>query len=156
MRHVLGPIREEPEDREGEDEWIIAAAETVINSVSFKQFYQVAEKRLTRWYSGEGVGTIAGQDLVIQGVRDPIKFYVRVAEKKLSPRFPHRMTKNYCVPSVSAFPFQASEPELKVSFSKAGDVMSVKIVADRQTGQREVLHSLRCPHNGKPGELSPC
>jgi len=31
MRHVLAPIREEPEDREGE--WIIAAAETVINPV---------------------------------------------------------------------------------------------------------------------------
>ena len=31
--------------------------------------------------------------------------------------------------------FQASEPELKVLFSKAGDVMSVRIVADRQTGQ---------------------
>jgi RNA recognition motif-containing protein len=45
------------------------------------------------------------------------------------------MTKNYCVPSVSAFPFQASEPELKVLFSKAGNVMSFKIVADRQTGQ---------------------
>jgi hypothetical protein len=116
MRHVLGPIREEP-DREGEDEWIIAAAETVINSVSFKQFNQVAEKRLTKWYSGEGVGTIAGQDSVIQDARDPIKFYVRAAERKLSPRFPHQMTRNYCVPIVSAFPFQASEPELKVSFS---------------------------------------
>ena len=40
MRHVLGPIREEPEDREGEDEWIIAAAGTVTNPV-------LAEKRLT-------------------------------------------------------------------------------------------------------------
>ena len=39
MRHVLAPIREEPEDREGEAEWIIAAAETVINPV-------FAEKRL--------------------------------------------------------------------------------------------------------------
>ena len=36
---------------------------------------------------------------------------------------------------VANLPFQASEPELKVLFSKAGDVMSVKIVADRQTGQ---------------------
>jgi hypothetical protein len=47
MRHVLAPIREEPEDREGEGEWIIAVAETVINSFSFKQFNQIAEKRLT-------------------------------------------------------------------------------------------------------------
>ena len=30
---------------------------------------------------------------------------------------------------------QAGEPELKALFSKAGDVMSVKIVKDRQTGQ---------------------
>jgi RNA recognition motif-containing protein len=36
---------------------------------------------------------------------------------------------------VANLPFQASEPELKVLFSKAGDVMSVKIVVDRQTGQ---------------------
>ena len=36
---------------------------------------------------------------------------------------------------VANLPFQASEPELKVLFSSAGDVMSVKIVADRQTGQ---------------------
>jgi hypothetical protein len=36
MRHVLAPIREEPED---EGEWIIAVAETVINPI-------VAEKRL--------------------------------------------------------------------------------------------------------------
>jgi hypothetical protein len=100
MRHVLAPIREEPEDREGE--WIIAAAETVINPVSFKQFNQTAEKRLTKWYSGEGVGIIVGQNRAIQGAQNPIKFYVRVAERKLSPRFPHRMTKNYCVPSVSA------------------------------------------------------
>ena len=32
-------------------------------------------------------------------------------------------------------PFQASEPELKVLFSKGGEVMSVKIVQDKQTGQ---------------------
>jgi RNA recognition motif-containing protein len=36
---------------------------------------------------------------------------------------------------VANLPFQASEPELKVLFSKAGDVMSVKIVTNRQTGQ---------------------
>jgi hypothetical protein len=58
MRHVLAPIREEPEDREGEDEWIIAAAEPVINSDS-------VERRLTKWYSGEGVGIIVGQDRAI-------------------------------------------------------------------------------------------
>jgi hypothetical protein len=44
---VLAPIREEPEDREGEAERIIAAAGTVINPVSFKRFNQIAEKRLT-------------------------------------------------------------------------------------------------------------
>ena len=36
---------------------------------------------------------------------------------------------------VANLPFQTSEPELKVLFSKAGDVMSIKIVSDRQTGQ---------------------
>jgi hypothetical protein len=43
MRHVLAPIREEPE----EGEWIITAAGTVINPVSFEQFNQIAEKSLT-------------------------------------------------------------------------------------------------------------
>jgi hypothetical protein len=65
MRHVLAPIREEPEDREGEGEWIIAAARTVINPVSSKQLNQIAEKRLTQWYSGEGVGIIGGQNRAI-------------------------------------------------------------------------------------------
>ena len=36
---------------------------------------------------------------------------------------------------VANLPLQAGEPELKALFSKAGDVMSVKIVEDRHTGQ---------------------
>ena len=36
---------------------------------------------------------------------------------------------------VANLPNQATEPELKALFSKAGDVMSVKIVQDRQSGQ---------------------
>ncbi len=36
---------------------------------------------------------------------------------------------------VANLPFQATEPELRALFSKAGSVMSVKIVKDRQTGQ---------------------
>jgi RNA recognition motif-containing protein len=36
---------------------------------------------------------------------------------------------------VANLPSQATEPELKALFSKAGSVMSVKIVKDRQTGQ---------------------
>ncbi len=36
---------------------------------------------------------------------------------------------------VANLPYQATEPELKALFSKAGSVMSVKIVKDRQTGQ---------------------
>jgi hypothetical protein len=100
MRPVLVPTREEP--GEGEAEWIIAATGTVINPVVFKPFNQIAEKRLTRWDSGEGVEIIEGQDRAIQGAQNPTKSCVRVAERKLSPRFPHRMTKNYYVPSVSA------------------------------------------------------
>jgi hypothetical protein len=46
MRHVLAPIREEPGDREGEGERIIAAAGAAIKPVSFKQFNQIAKKRL--------------------------------------------------------------------------------------------------------------
>ncbi|MDI7261852.1 MAG: RNA-binding protein [Thermodesulfobacteriota bacterium] len=36
---------------------------------------------------------------------------------------------------VANLPLQTSEPELKALFSNAGDVMSVNIVKDRQTGQ---------------------
>jgi RNA recognition motif-containing protein len=36
---------------------------------------------------------------------------------------------------VSNLPSQTTEDELKTFFSSAGDVMSVKIVGDRQTGQ---------------------
>ena len=36
---------------------------------------------------------------------------------------------------VANLPFQAGEPELKILFSRAGDVMSIRVVADRQTGQ---------------------
>ncbi len=36
---------------------------------------------------------------------------------------------------VANLPSQATEPELKDLFSKAGSVMSVKIVNDRQTGR---------------------
>jgi hypothetical protein len=61
MRPVLVPTREEL----GEDGWIIAAEETVINPDSLKQFNQILEKRLTKWYSGEGVGIIVGQNRAI-------------------------------------------------------------------------------------------
>ncbi len=36
---------------------------------------------------------------------------------------------------VANLPYQATESELKTLFSKAGGVMSVKIVQDRQSGQ---------------------
>jgi RNA recognition motif-containing protein len=36
---------------------------------------------------------------------------------------------------VANLPYQATEPEIKDFFSKAGSVMSVKIVTDRQSGQ---------------------
>ncbi len=36
---------------------------------------------------------------------------------------------------VANLPYQATEPEIKDLFSRAGSVTSVKIVRDRQTGQ---------------------
>jgi len=36
---------------------------------------------------------------------------------------------------VANLPFEISEPDLKAFFSNAGDVMSINIVKDRQTGQ---------------------
>ena len=36
---------------------------------------------------------------------------------------------------VANLPYQATEPELREFFSKAGSVMSIKIVQDRQSGQ---------------------
>ena len=38
---------------------------------------------------------------------------------------------------VANLSFQVGETELKALFSNAGDVVSVKIVDDRQTGQRK-------------------
>jgi hypothetical protein len=61
MRPVPVPTKEEL----GEGGWIIAVEETVINPVFFKQFNQTAEKGLTKWYSGEGVGIIVGQNRAI-------------------------------------------------------------------------------------------
>jgi len=61
MRPVPVPTREEPE----EGGWTIAAAGIVINPVSFKQFNQIAEKRLTKWYNVEDVGIIVGQGRAI-------------------------------------------------------------------------------------------
>ena len=101
MRHVLAPMMGEPEGREGEGGWIMAPAEAVTNPDSFEQFNQILEKRLTKWYSGEGAGIIVGQDRAILGIQNPIKFYVRVAEKRLLPRFPHLRIKNCCVWSAS-------------------------------------------------------
>jgi hypothetical protein len=63
MRRVLAPIKEELGDREGQ--WIIAAAETVIKPVSFKQLNQTAEKESIKWCSGEGAGIIVGQDRAV-------------------------------------------------------------------------------------------
>jgi RNA recognition motif-containing protein len=87
MRHVPVPTREEL----GEAEWILAAAETVINPVSFKQLNQTAE-------------------------------YLRS----------NCMNKKVYVANL---PSQTTEAELRALFAKAGSVMSVKIVQDRQTGQ---------------------
>jgi hypothetical protein len=61
----MRPVPVQTGEELGEDGWIIAAAETVINPVSFKQFNQIAEKRLTKWCSGEGVGIIVGQNRII-------------------------------------------------------------------------------------------
>ena len=42
-----------------------SGVETVMDPVSFKQFNQIAEKRLTKWYSGEDAGIIVVQDRAI-------------------------------------------------------------------------------------------
>jgi len=52
------------------------------------------------------------------------------AEEKMN-RKPKISKKIY----VANLPLQTSEPELRALFSSAGDVMSVKIVKDRQTSQ---------------------
>ncbi len=36
---------------------------------------------------------------------------------------------------IANLPFQATEPESKAFFSKAGSVISIKVVKDRQSGQ---------------------
>jgi hypothetical protein len=78
------------------------AAGTVINPVFLYHLNQIAEKRLTKWYSGKGVGITGDQDRAISGVQNPIRFYVRVAERRLLPKSPRQTTRNYCAWSVSA------------------------------------------------------
>ena len=98
------------------------------------------------------------QNPEVQAVLNPIKLFVRVAERKLSSRLRHQMAKNYCAWSASKnrdiiktgrkmdrktkvnkkiyvanLPPQTTEAELRTLFSKAGSVMSVNIVKDRQT-----------------------
>jgi hypothetical protein len=43
----------------------MGAPRPVINPDSSKQLNQIAEKRLTKWYSGEGAGIIGDQDQAI-------------------------------------------------------------------------------------------
>jgi RNA recognition motif-containing protein len=47
----------------------------------------------------------------------------------------HRKTRVNKKIYVANLPLETGEPELKALFSNAGDVMSVNIVKDRQTGQ---------------------
>jgi len=123
---------------EGEGEWMTGAASPVIHAVSFKQLNQIAEKRSTKWYSEEDVGTIGDQDRAISGVRNPIRSYVRAAERRLSPRFLRQSTKNYCAWSVSANEIlpERSPTLLKTLFSKARDVMSNRFHGKKCVGKR--------------------
>ena len=55
---------------------------------------------------------------------------------------------------VANLPAQASEPELKTLFSNAGEVVSVKIVGDRQRpSQRDCLCGDVYPVGGPPGHI---
>jgi cold-inducible RNA-binding protein len=100
------------------------------------------------------------EDPAVQTAQNPIALSAQGAERNLWSKFPHRMARNYCAWSASRnrdiietgrkmykktqvnkkvyvanLPFEISEPELKALFSTAGDVMSINIVKDRQTGQ---------------------
>ena len=57
---------------------------------------------------------------------------------------------------VANLPFQATEPELNALFSKAGSVMSVKIVKGRQTNQPKSIALVEMSTQGKARGLPPC
>jgi cold-inducible RNA-binding protein len=57
---------------------------------------------------------------------------------------------------VANLPFQAGESEIKALFSKAGSVMSVNIVKDRQTGQPRGIAFVEMSTQWEAGELLPC
>jgi RNA recognition motif-containing protein len=82
------------------------------------------------------------------GEKNPLRLYALIVEKSDWWRFLHRgshffawmviinerkkmNTKIY----VGNIPSQTTEPDLKTLFSQAGDVISVKILKDHQTGQ---------------------
>ena len=57
---------------------------------------------------------------------------------------------------VANVPFQATEPELNALFSKAGSVMSVKIVKDRQTNQPRGIAFVEMSTQWEARGLPPC
>jgi RNA recognition motif-containing protein len=63
---------------------------------------------------------------VLQKIEPSLK-----TERKMNRKIKGNKKKIY----VANLPFETGEPELKALFSNAGDVMSINIVKDRQTGQ---------------------
>jgi hypothetical protein len=76
----------------------------------------------------------------------------RVLQQKRYPRRKYMNKKVY----VANLPSQATEPELNALFSKAGSVMSVKIVKDRQIGQPRGIAFVEMSTQWEAGELFPC
>ena len=77
------------EGRTGEGEWIIAAAETVIDLVLAVKEVDMVQRRRH--------GRTKAKARTILGTRNPIKLYVRVAERNLSPVPPPDNKKLLCL-----------------------------------------------------------
>jgi hypothetical protein len=76
------------------------AAGIVIDPVSLYSINPIARERL-KWCKGDSVGGCGVQNPDVQAALNPIKLPVQAAEKELSFKFPHQITKNYYAWSVS-------------------------------------------------------
>ena len=71
----------------------------------------------------------------IQAARNPIKLYVRVAERNLSSQFPRRITRNYCAWSASKnrdLLYERRISFLTLQDSMARNVLIITTVADSE------------------------
>ena len=132
MRHALAPTKEGSAGKGViTDDWV-TVIEGLIEASGLPISKPGGRKRL-KWHKGEGMGESKVQSPDIPAARNPIKLYVRVAERNLSSQFPRRITKNYCAWSNSKnrdLLYERRIPFLTLQDSIVRNVLIITTVAD--------------------------